>query len=96
MDALFAAEADVREAIPAVVRRHRSVGILTWNLLHQIETEVLEEVPVTSKHSARILDMLRAPAALSYPHDDRAVSFDGHDFTSIVFGVVYDAWRRVD
>ncbi|WP_240159143.1 hypothetical protein [Burkholderia sp. Ax-1724] len=43
----------------------------------------------------RVLDMLRAPAALDYPEDNRPVSFEGHDFVPIVFGAIDDAWRRV-
>ncbi|MGY6251826.1 DUF2471 family protein [Paraburkholderia caledonica] len=96
MDVLIAAHADVTEAVPAVVLRHRSTGILTWALLHRIESEVLAQVAATGKHSARILDMLRAPAALDYPKDDRPVSFDGHDFVPPVFGAIDDAWRRVN
>jgi hypothetical protein len=79
MDVLFSANAAVKEAVPAVVRRHRAAGVLTWTLLHQIESEVLAEVAATGKHSARLLDMLRAPAALDYPKDDRPVSFEGHE-----------------
>jgi len=37
MDVLFAADGAVREAVPAVVQRHRSAGVLTWALLHKIE-----------------------------------------------------------
>ncbi|MGF6759423.1 DUF2471 family protein [Paraburkholderia sp. GAS42] len=96
MDVLFAAEAAVREAVPAVVHRHRSVGVLTWDLLHKIESEVLAEVAATGKHSKRILDMLRAPAALGYQKDDCSASFEGHDFVPIVFGAINDTWRRVN
>jgi hypothetical protein len=96
MDALFAADAAVREAVPAVVRRHRSGGLLTWALIHTIETEVLADVAATGKYSKRILDMIRAPAALEYPKDERPASFEGHGFVPIVFGAIEDAWRRVD
>ena len=96
MDPLFAANAAVKEVVPAVVLRHRATGILTWALLHQIESEVLAEVAATGKHSRRILDMLRAPEALDYPKDNRPVSFEGHDFVPIVFGAIDDAWRRVN
>ncbi|MGP8471502.1 DUF2471 family protein [Burkholderia sp. PR2] len=96
MDILLAAEAAVRETVSVVVQRHRSAGILTWNLLHRIESEVLAEVAATGKHSKRMLDMLRAPAALSYPLDDRPASFEGHDFVPIVFGAIADAWHRVN
>ncbi|WP_028224937.1 MULTISPECIES: DUF2471 family protein [Paraburkholderia] len=95
MDVLFSANAAVQEVVPAVVQRHRAAGVLTWALLHKIEAEVLAQVAATGKHSMRILDMLRAPAALDYPKDDRPVSFEGHDFVPIVFGAIDDAWRRV-
>ncbi len=66
------------------------------NTLHKIEGEVLAEVAATGNHSKRILDMIRAPAALDYPKDDRPASFVGHDFVPIVFGAIEDAWRRVN
>ena len=93
---LFAAEAAVRDAAPAVVQRHRSAGVLTWALLHTMEVEVLADVAATGKHSKRILDMIRAPAALDYPKDEREASFEGHDVVPIVFRAIEDAWRRVN
>lgn len=95
MDVLFSANAAVKEVVPTVVQRHGAAGVLTWALLHEIEAEVLAEVAATGKHSTRILDMLRAPAALEYPKDDQPVSFEGHDFVPIVFGAIDDAWRRI-
>jgi hypothetical protein len=96
MDVLFAADAAVKEAAPAVVLRHRSAGVLTWALLHRIESEVLAEVAATGKFSPRLLEMLRAPAALDYPRDDRPMSFEGHGFVAPVFGAIDEAWRRVN
>ncbi|TCK33680.1 uncharacterized protein DUF2471 [Paraburkholderia sp. BL8N3] len=94
MDVLFAAEAAVREAVPAVVARHKSEeGALTWALIHRIEAEVLADVASTGEHSKRILDMIRAPAALDYPTDDCLVSFKGHDVVPIVFKVIDEAWH---
>lgn len=96
MDALFAADAAVKEAVPAVVRRHKSAGLLTWALIHMIETEVLADVAATGTYSKRILDMTRAPAVLDYPKDESPASFEGHGFVPIVFDAIEDAWRRVD
>ncbi|VVE54335.1 DUF2471 family protein [Pandoraea sputorum] len=96
MDLLFAAVAAVKETVPAVVSRRRTAGVLTWALLHQIESEVLAEVAASGAHSPRILGMLRAPAVLGYPKDDRPVSFDGHEFVPPVLGAIDDAWRGVN
>ncbi|SDR62986.1 hypothetical protein [Paraburkholderia tuberum] len=41
---LFDAQAAAEEIVPRVVARHRSKGVLTWKLLHQMEEEVLSEV----------------------------------------------------
>ncbi|SAK70276.1 hypothetical protein AWB82_04205 [Caballeronia glebae] len=95
MDQLLAADAAVKEAVPALVNRYRVAGVLTWAILHQIEADVLAEVAATGEHSHRVLNMLRASPALEYPKDDRPVSFEGHDFVPPVFGAVDDAWRRV-
>lgn len=96
MDVLFAANAAVKEVVPVVVLRYRAAGILTWDLLHPIEAEVLAEVAASGKHSKRILDMLRAPAALEYPKDNREASFEGNDFVPVIFGEIAEAWRRVN
>ncbi|PVX85560.1 DUF2471 family protein [Paraburkholderia unamae] len=96
MDVLFAAHAAVKDVVPVVVMRHRAAGILTWSLLHKIESEVLAEVAVSGKHSSRILDMLRAPEGLNYPKNDHPVSFEGSEFVPIIYGEIADAWRRVN
>jgi hypothetical protein len=75
MDAMYAADADLKAAVPAAVRRHRAVGTLTWALIHKIEAEILEEVAATGKHSARMLGMLRASPAMGYPKDERPASW---------------------
>jgi hypothetical protein len=96
MDALYAADAGLKKAVPAAVLRHRSAGVLTWALIHEIELEVLTEVASSGKHSNRMLGMLRASPAMGYPKDDRPVSFEGHDVVPSVFGVIYAEWNRVN
>ncbi|GAB5098161.1 DUF2471 family protein [Caballeronia sp. HLA56] len=96
MDQLFAAEAAIRKVVPSVVVRYRAAGVLTWALIHQIESDVLAEVAASGKHSHRVLNMLRASPILDYPKDDRPVSFEGHDFVPPVFGAINDAWRQVN
>ena len=92
---LFDAQAAVDAVVPQVVARHRSKGALTWKLIHQIEEEVLAEVRACGRFSPRLLQMICAWAALSYPNDDRPVSFEGHDFVPIVFSAIDRAWRLV-
>lgn len=38
MDALYAADAALKDAVPAAVQRHRTAGTLTWALIHRIES----------------------------------------------------------
>ncbi|MGF6507800.1 DUF2471 family protein [Paraburkholderia sp. 32] len=90
---LFDAQAATEEVVPRVVTRHRSKGVLTWKLLHQIE-EVLAEVSSRGQFSERLLQMICAPAILQYPNDERPASFEGHDFVPIVFGSLETAWRQ--
>ena len=92
---LFDAEAAVQEVVPRVVERHRAKGILTWNRLHRLEEEVMSEVSSSGRFSKRLLEMICAPAALSYPNDDRLASFDGHDFVPVVFVPIEKAWHHV-
>jgi hypothetical protein len=92
---LFDAQAAAEEVVPRVVARHRSKGVLTWKLLHQMEEEVLAEVSSSGQFSDRLLQMICAPAVLSYPNDDRPASFEGHDFVPIVFAAIDRAWRQV-
>jgi hypothetical protein len=95
MDAMYGADADLKAAVPAVVRRHRAAGTLTWALIHTIEAEIVDEVAVTGKHSARLLGMLRASPAMGYPKDDRPVSLEGHEVVPTVFGAIYAEWNGV-
>jgi hypothetical protein len=90
------AEDAIKEMVPVVVRRHRGVGILTWRLLHQIESEVLAEVAATGEHSRQLLSMLRSLGLMDYPKDDREVSLTGHEVVPVVFSEVVQAWSRVD
>jgi hypothetical protein len=53
MDTLIAADAAVREVLPAIVRRYRSAGVLTWALLHEIEADVLAHLASTGQHRKR-------------------------------------------
>ncbi|WNC95184.1 DUF2471 family protein (plasmid) [Paraburkholderia sp. FT54] len=96
MDALYAADADLKDAVPAAVLRHSAAGALTWTLIHQIGSEVLAEVASSGKHSARMLGILKASPAMGYPKDDRPVSFEGLDVVPSVFGASYAEWNRVN
>ncbi|WP_371748201.1 DUF2471 family protein [Cupriavidus sp. AcVe19-6a] len=75
LDILRSAEDAVIQALPPTIRHHRESGHLTWRLLHKIEDEVLADVASSGKHSPQILRLMRAPAILGYPKDDRPASF---------------------
>jgi hypothetical protein len=96
MDAMYAADADLKAAVPAAVGRHRAAGTLTWALIHKTEAEILDEVAATGKHSARMLGILRASPAMGYPKDNRPVSLEGHEVVPTVFGAIYAEWNRVN
>ncbi|MDR3381716.1 DUF2471 family protein [Cupriavidus basilensis] len=95
MLALAAAESAIIEALPPIIARHREAGVLTWRLIHQIEEEVLAAVAAIGLVPQAALGMVKAPAILGYPKDDRPVDFTGHDVRPITFGVIVDAWQRV-
>lgn len=95
MDELERAGETVRAVAKTVVARHREVGVLTWALLHQLESEVLYEAARTGDHNKTVLNMLRAPSAMAYPKNDEAASLAGHGFVPIVFGEIVKAWIRV-
>lgn len=90
------AEYAIKDVVPAIVRRHRAAGILTWRLMHQIEDEVIAEISATDRHSPRMLSMLRSSGLMEYPKDDREVSLEGHEVIPIVFAEIHKAWCRVD
>ncbi|MES2260564.1 MAG: DUF2471 family protein [Pseudomonadota bacterium] len=94
MDEILAARTAVEGTATCVVLRHRDAGVLTWALLRQIEREVLTEVAAAGQHGAQVLAMLRAPAEMGYPSDDRPVSFQGHEFVPIAFNAIVEAWNR--
>ena len=95
MNELDSAVAAVQEALPLLIHRHRSSGILTWALLHQIEREVLEDVESDGDHHPQVLRMLRSIPAMGYPNDDRLASFEGHGAISSAFSMIFKAWQRV-
>ncbi|PXW25724.1 DUF2471 family protein [Paraburkholderia caballeronis] len=92
MNEFFAAETAIRNAIPAIVAKHRSAGTLTWALLHRMEREALDAVAETGQHSSRVLRTLRASPLLHYPKNDTPVSFEGHDVVPPIFAAISDAW----
>ena len=83
------------QVVPEVVSRHRDAGILTWTLIHRIESEILEEVVESGQLSPTVAKMIKSHEAFRYPKDDRAVSFEGPGLMPIVFGAIQDAWGRV-
>ena len=95
MDELSRADEEVREIVPAIVSRHRSVGILTWALLHEIESEVLALLTAEGNYSKHVLNMMRAPKVMGYPTDNREVSFKGHGAVSLIFSAIEKAWNKV-
>ncbi len=96
MNPIEAAESSVIEALPAVVAKHRSAGILTWKLIHQIEDEVMQEVAKSGKHSPQLLRMIKASPAMGYPRDDTPADFTGSDVMPPTFSAIVDAWNMVN
>ena len=96
MDLLIAADAAVRDALPALVGRYKSAGALTWEVLYKIEADVLAHLAATGEHPKRVLDVIRAPAERNHPRDERPASFEGHDLVPVVFQAIEEAWRRLD
>jgi hypothetical protein len=95
-EALDKAGDAITELAPAIVRRHRAAGVLTWRLMHQMESELFAELEATGLHSRQMLRMLRSPAVMDYPKDDREVSLKGHEVVPAAFTALRDAWDRVD
>ena len=85
----------MRAIIEKVVLRHREAGVLTWALMHQIESEVIDEAIRNKEHDPDVLNMMRTPAVMPYPRDSRTVSFAGYELIPIVYGEVMEAWNRV-
>lgn len=93
MDEILQVEAAAAELIPAAVLRHREAGILTWALLHQIESEVLAEIEASGEHRKVIVNMIRAAPALGFKCDDSPVSLAGHQVLPILFDDIVDCWN---
>lgn len=95
-EALDRVEQAITELAPAVVRRHRSAGILTWRLMHQMESELFTELEATGQHSPQMLRMMRSQGVMGYPKDDREFSLEGHEVVPAAFTALEEAWARVD
>jgi hypothetical protein len=94
MESMIAVDAAVRETLPTIVGRYRSAGVLTCALLHDIEADVLAHLASTGQHRKRVLNLIRAPASLDYPRDERPASFEGCDLVPAVFQAIEEVWRR--
>lgn len=95
-NAMDRADDAIREIAPAVVRRHRAAGILTWRLMHQMESELFAELEATGRHSPQMLRMMRSQGVMGYPKDDREFSLEGHEVVPAAFIALEEAWARVD
>lgn len=94
-DELDIAGEAAERVVPGVVMRHRSAGILTWALLHQMEAEVLAELEASGEHETAILRMIRSAPVFGYPTDERPASFENASVVPVIFGQIDDAWKRV-
>jgi hypothetical protein len=94
MDSMIAADAAVRDALPAILGRYRSASVLSWALPHEIEADVLAHLASTGDHSKRVIDLIRAPATWDYRGDERPASFAGCDVAPVVFRAIEQTWRR--
>jgi hypothetical protein len=90
----MASDAAVRK-VREVVQRHRSVGILTWALMHQIEDEVVAELKAGGEHPSWALNMMRSLPVFGYQTDDRPVSFSEDSVAPLIFSKINDAWNLV-
>lgn len=94
-DDLTAADEAAKRAVPAVVMRYRESSILTWALLHRMESEVLAELAASGEHPEFALNLIRSAAVLGYPSDDRPVSFGGATVVPIIFRQIEKVWNTV-
>lgn len=94
-DELTATEDAAGQVVQKIVIRHRSSGVLTWALLHRIESEVLAELKADGEHSAWALRMIKAAPVLGYPNNDRPASFVGSSIVPVIFGQIEEAWNLV-
>ena len=94
-DDLRAADEAAQRAVPAVVMRYRESSILTWALMHRMESEVLAELAASGEHPEFALNMIRSAPALGYPSDDRPVSFGDASVVPSIFLQIEKAWNRV-
>lgn len=94
-DEINAASRSASQVVPQVVMRYRSMGTLTWALLHQMEDEVLAMLEKSEAHVQSTLSMIRSAPVFRYPKDERPASFAGASVRPIIFGQIEDAWRLV-
>jgi hypothetical protein len=94
-DDVKAADEAAQRAVPAIVMRYRESNVLTWALLHHMESEVLAELAASGEHPEFALNMIRSAPVLGYPSDDRPVSFGSATVLPIIFREIEKVWNRV-
>ncbi|WP_141839325.1 DUF2471 domain-containing protein [Herbaspirillum sp. SJZ107] len=91
MDKAFQA---IRAIVPAVVARHRERGTLTWALLHQLESEVVDLAVEVGDQDKDILRMMKASPLFGYPNNQQPASFEGHEVVPPIMNAIERTWRR--
>lgn len=90
-----AVEARLRQAVGALVVRHRSNGdVLTWRLLHAIEEEAFKEIQTAGDLDALHVRMFQSPPLFRYPRTDEPVDFGDSNALPMAFSMIYQAYRQ--
>jgi hypothetical protein len=96
VDSLLLAEGAVREALPAIVRRYRADHVLTWAVLHEIDTEVRFLLTSSGKHNPRIVNLICGSAQSNYPKSNRPVSIQDLGLVTMSLQATIRAWYQAE
>ena len=81
----------LKSTVTSVVDPHRTAGkLLTWQLIHSIEQEVLRTLDMNDG----ISHIFRRIPAMHYPVSSEPVDFGNSNAIPMIFSMIFKAYRR--
>lgn len=80
-------------AVTRIVERHRTAGrVLTWRLVHEIESEAVRSLEEAGDLDGRYIRMMRFSRWGYVPDDDEPAELDGHDALPDALSMIQHAY----
>ncbi|HJW57353.1 MAG TPA: hypothetical protein VJ577_18985 [Burkholderiaceae bacterium] len=91
---LFAVRERLALAVNTIVERHRTDGrILTWRLVHEIESEALKKLEQAGDLDIKYIRMMRSSRWGSVPRVDQPADLQSHQALPVALTLIRHAYH---